>query len=65
MNELTQEWLKVYRDLKANGENPSDSIFFRLALHVLPIGVDPDEPEVKQAIAEIAEGLKPFGESRR
>jgi hypothetical protein len=53
MDSLTQEWLECYRDDKANGENPADHIFWRLALDVLPEGVNPNDPQVIAAIAEI------------
>jgi hypothetical protein len=52
-DELTREWLDVFAASKAAEERLADSPFWRLALHTLPLGVDPDHPEVVAALAEI------------
>ncbi len=57
MNEITREWLDFFQDRKANGDRLADSIFWRLAVDVLPLGVDPDHPEVKAAIEEIRQSI--------
>ena len=53
MSELTDEWLGVFSDCKARGENLADSIFWRMALECLPMGVDPEDQRVVDALAEI------------
>jgi hypothetical protein len=58
MDELTQEWLQLFNDDKAKGLL-GKSIFWRLAAHVeLPMGVDPNHPEVISAIEEIKNILR-------
>jgi hypothetical protein len=53
MNELTYEWLKTFAECKTSGENLANSVFWRLALHALPLGVDGNNPEVRAALKEI------------
>ena len=55
MNNLTREWLDCFERSKAAGECLADSIFWRLALYELPLGVDRDEPCVQVALTEIRE----------
>jgi len=50
---LTDDWIECFDEAKANGN--LSSIFFRLALHTLPEGVDGDDPRVVSAINEIRE----------
>lgn len=56
-DELTREWLEVFNEHKAYGGDPANSIFFRMALHTLPLGVDPENEDVKKAIEEIRESV--------
>lgn len=51
--ELTDEWLECYYETKAQGKNPADSIFFRLAPDFLPLGVDETDPRVQEVISEL------------
>ena len=53
MNDLTDEWLGRLEDAKKRGEVLADSIFWRLAVDFLPLGVDPDDELVKGALEEI------------
>jgi len=53
MEDITEEWLEVFENAKAAGEDLSASAFFRLSVTHLPLGVNGDDPRVKAAIAEI------------
>lgn len=55
VGEITQEWLDCYEDAKA--KNDLRSIFFRLSLQVLPVGVDGDDPRVVAALADIKKAV--------
>lgn len=57
MDEITRDWLEVFRESKERGEDLSCSVFWRLALHTLPLGVDGNCEEVKQAVREIQEAV--------
>lgn len=48
---LTDEWIECFEEAKTAGN--LSSIFFRLALHTLPEGVDDDDPRVVDAIKEL------------
>ena len=58
--ELTDEWLEVF-DMEKEKKNQdkthllADSVFFRLALHSLPLGVDDQDPRIIAALQEIKE----------
>ena len=52
-DELTQEWLDVFDECRRRGDNLADSIFWRLAITSLPLGVDRDDTAVRAAIEEI------------
>lgn len=58
---ITDEWLECFESAKANGSPLDESIFWRLALHTLPEGVDPDNEYVKAALAEIKASMKARG----
>ncbi len=53
MNEITRDWLDVFEKSKRAGEELEKSVFWRLAVFVLPLGVDPEHPDVQKALAEI------------
>jgi len=52
MKEITDDWLSVFEQHEDGGLK---SIFFRLALHTLPEGVDPSDPRVVAALEKIRE----------
>lgn len=54
---ITKEWLECFYDSKAKGEDLSKSIFWRLAITILPEGVDGENEEVNKAVAEIEESI--------
>lgn len=51
---VTEEWVEFYEKQKKDPENLK-SIFWRLALHFLPEGVDPNDPRVLAALDRIRE----------
>jgi hypothetical protein len=53
MNETTFEWLDLYNEDKNAGKDLASSVFWRLALHSLPEGVDPYHPAVVLALDDI------------
>jgi hypothetical protein len=55
---LTDDWVETFYASVIGGENPADSIFWRLAVDVLPEGVDQDDPRVIVIIARIKEALE-------
>jgi hypothetical protein len=55
---LTDEWLEVYNDSVKNNEDFKQSIWWRLAVDVLPEGVDDTDPRVIEAIKDIKARLK-------
>ena len=65
MNELTREWLECFRDDRDAGENLADHVFWRLALHELPEGVDGGDPEVMGALEAIRASVRASGEGER
>lgn len=54
---LTQEWLDCFDESVRNGECLADSVFWRLALHTLPEGVNVDDVRVKQALRAISKSV--------
>jgi hypothetical protein len=58
MNSITLDWLETYRTSKSKSQNLADSVFWRLALHSLPRGVDPKHPEVQAALKDIKESVE-------
>jgi hypothetical protein len=50
---LTDEWLEVYNDSVKKNEDFKGSIWWRLAIDVLPEGVDHTDPRVIAAIKDI------------
>ena len=58
MNEITREWLEVFHECKAKGEVLRDSPFWRLAIYALPNGVDPNHPDVIEALIAIRESVE-------
>lgn len=50
--EITNDWLEVFQKSKSEPAGLK-SIFFRLALTTLPVGVSPEDPRVVAAIEEI------------
>lgn len=54
---LTDEWLEVFDDDVKAGKELADSVFWRLALHTLPEGVNPEDHRVKSALAAIRESV--------
>jgi hypothetical protein len=50
---LTDEWLEVYNDSVKKNEDFKKSIWWRLAVDVLPEGVDDTDPRVIEAIKDI------------
>lgn len=55
---LTDEWLEVYNESVKSNEDFKQSIWWRLAVDVLPEGVDDTDPRVIAAIADIKVRLK-------
>ncbi len=55
---LTDEWLEVYNDSVKNKEDFKKSIWWRLAVDVLPEGVDDTDPRVVAAIKDIKARLE-------
>lgn len=50
---VTDEWLEVYDRAVADGEDFKQSVWWRLAVDVLPNGVDKNDPRVVAAVADI------------
>lgn len=55
---LTDEWLEVYNESVKNNEDFKQSIWWRLAVDTLPMGVDNTDPRVIAAIEDIKVRLK-------
>jgi hypothetical protein len=58
VNEITREWIEVFDGCVMRGEVLRDSAFWRLALYHLPEGVDPNHPEVIDALVMIRESVE-------
>jgi len=50
---LTDEWLEVYDNSVKNGEDFKKSIWWRLSVDVLPLGIDTEDPRIIAAIQDI------------
>jgi len=50
---LTDEWIEVYDKAVAKGEDFKESIWWRLSVDVLPLGIDPEDSRVVAAIKDI------------
>lgn len=61
IRETTADWLACFSDAKAAGDELADSIFWRLALHCLPEGVDGNDPRVAAALEEIRASVRKTG----
>lgn len=55
---LTDEWLEVYNNSIKKNEDFKKSIWWRLAVDILPEGVDESDPRVIAAIEDIKARLK-------
>jgi len=55
---LTDDWVETFYACVVGGENPADSPFWLLAIHTLPLGVDPDDSRVVKILARIKEAAK-------
>ncbi len=60
-DEITRDWLDVFAESKAKGEDLADSVFWRLAMFALPEGVDPENAEVQSALREIKAAVERRG----
>lgn len=58
---VTADWLEVFDDDVKAGKELADSVFWRLALHTLPEGVNPEDPRVQAALAKIRESVQRRG----
>lgn len=55
---LTDEWMELYDADMASGMNPENSFWYRMALSVLPEGVDDSDPRVVAALANIRRAVE-------
>jgi hypothetical protein len=57
-DELTDEWMEVYDNSVKSGEDFKKSIWWRLSVDTLPLGVDPEDPRVVAALQDIKKRLE-------
>lgn len=57
MKTLTDEWIECFNNDRSEGKRLADSIFWRLAVHTLPEGVDAADQRVIDAIQEIKKSI--------
>ncbi len=55
IDSITRDWLECFDDSVKEKEDLSKSVFWRLALHTLPEGVNPNNSRVKDALKAIKE----------